>query len=127
MNKPTIAERLRTIRAARNAQKKDVVEALRINPKTLNRWESGESEPRASEIAALAEFFGVSSDYLIGRCDTENGLEPGRWIIDLDELDDPKTGDVGIEIPRRTKIVDSSDAMRMQREAQKRLNERSKS
>ena len=37
------------------------------------RYEHGEHEPTASSIIALAQFYGVTSDYLLGLSDEESG------------------------------------------------------
>ena len=37
---------------------------------SLCDWEKGRSEPDVSSLVALADFFGVSVDYLVGRTDS---------------------------------------------------------
>ena len=40
-----------------------------IDIKTVRNWEQGRSTPRINDLIQLADFFGVSVDYLLGRSD----------------------------------------------------------
>ena len=42
--------------------------------KAIDYWERGVNQPKASYIVALADFFDVSLDYLLGRTDTDPKL-----------------------------------------------------
>lgn len=39
----------------------------------VHAWLNGESVPRAEALVALADHFGVSIDFLLGRSDVRNG------------------------------------------------------
>lgn len=45
----------------------DVAEAIGIKPRTYLSYETEEREPNITIINALADFYGVSTDYLLGR------------------------------------------------------------
>lgn len=47
--------------------KSKMADAIGVKSETIDRWQSGQSEIRASKIVALAVLFGVSTDYLLGR------------------------------------------------------------
>ena len=47
----------------------DVAEALETALITYQRYEAGERDPNAPMIVAMADFYGVSADYLLGRRD----------------------------------------------------------
>mgnify|MGYP004496545059 CR=1 FL=1 len=40
-----------------------------VDIKTVRNWEQGRSTPRINDLIQLADFFGVSTDYLLGRSD----------------------------------------------------------
>ena len=42
---------------------------LNMSQNTISRYESGEREPGIAELIAIADYFRVSVDYLIGRTD----------------------------------------------------------
>ena len=64
-----LAERLLELRHERNLTRKAVTAELNIAERTYQRYEEAEREPVASVLAELADFYGVSADYLLGRSD----------------------------------------------------------
>lgn len=40
--------------------------AIGVGAATICRWENGKADIKSQELAKVAQFFGVSSDYLIG-------------------------------------------------------------
>lgn len=64
-----LAENLLELRKERKLSRQVVADAVRISAKTYERYENAEREPTASVLAALADFYGVSLDYLVGRTD----------------------------------------------------------
>lgn len=65
----TFSERLVTIRKSRNISAKDVAEALGVSRAAISQFESGKNAPSATVLIALADYFNVSLDYLVGRSD----------------------------------------------------------
>lgn len=63
------ANRLRELRQNRNIMSKTMAETLNITPRNYQRYEKGEVAPPTSKTTFLADYFGVSLDYLIGRTD----------------------------------------------------------
>lgn len=61
-----IAMRLKELRNERELSQRELAKAIGVSPKAVNFWELGVNEPKASYIIALAKFFGVSTDYLLG-------------------------------------------------------------
>ena len=64
-----LAERLLQLRDERKLSRKAVAEQLHIVERTYQRYANGEREPTASTLAELADFYGVTTDYLVGRTD----------------------------------------------------------
>ena len=63
------SERIIELRKARNLSQSAVAQAANIVLRTYQRYESGERIPDIEVAIALADFFGVSLDYLCGRCE----------------------------------------------------------
>ena len=61
------SERIIELRKARNLSQSAVAQAANIVLRTYQRYESGERIPDIEVAIALADFFGVSLDYLCGR------------------------------------------------------------
>lgn len=64
-----LAKNLLELRKNRKMSRHAVADAIGISAKTYERYESGEREPTATTLAALADFFEVSVDSLLGRTD----------------------------------------------------------
>ena len=64
-----LAVRLRSLRKEQHLRQSDVAEALKTALITYQRYEAGERDPNAPMIVAMADFYGVSADYLLGRRD----------------------------------------------------------
>lgn len=73
-----LANRLKILRENRGLTQTQVAEQLQISRVNYNRYENGEREPDNATLTRLADFFGVSVDYLLGRTD-----EPQPSITDL--------------------------------------------
>ncbi len=59
--------RLRQLRTERGLLQRDVEEALSLRPGAGSQYERGLREPGFSLLLALADYFDVSVDYLLGR------------------------------------------------------------
>ena len=58
--------RIKELRQERGLTQAEVANAIKTSQRNIGRWENGEHEPTASFIFLLANFFEVSSDYLLG-------------------------------------------------------------
>ena len=65
----TFAERLLELRKSRNLTQKQVYEAVGMSALGYQRYEYGQREPAYQNLIALADYFNVSIDYLVGRTD----------------------------------------------------------
>lgn len=59
----------------------ELSEKAGVHENTIRRWESGQREPRASEIAKLCEVLGVSVDDLL------RGPAEERWVLEIKVAD----------------------------------------
>ena len=65
-------ERLKQIRKSRNVTQSQVSAMLEISTRNYQSFEYGECKPSFDTLIALAEYFDVSLDYLVGRIDENN-------------------------------------------------------
>lgn len=77
--------RIRDLREDRDLRQIDVSEAIGIDQRTLSNYETGKTNPDSFAIIKLADFFGVSADYLIGRTN-ENKVTADEIIKKIDRL-----------------------------------------
>ncbi len=59
--------RLREIRERRGKTQQEMANFLKITRPAYTQYESGRREPDFNTISRLADFFGVTTDYLLGR------------------------------------------------------------
>ena len=65
-----LGQRLLLLRKQKGLAQKDVAEAVGISFNSYCRYEKNEREPMAPTIVAMADYFNVSADYLLGRTDS---------------------------------------------------------
>ena len=63
------ANRLLELRREKDISQFELAGAVQVSHSIVCYWETDRSEPSASNLVKLADFFGVSVDYLLGRCD----------------------------------------------------------
>ena len=64
-----LAERLKELRKERGVRQEQVAVALDISMSAYCNYEQGKREPTASVLVRMADYYGVSVDYLLGRSD----------------------------------------------------------
>jgi transcriptional regulator with XRE-family HTH domain len=61
------SEHLRNIRTSKNLTQKQVFTAINVGERVYQRYEQGEGLPSFENLWALADFFDISVDELMGR------------------------------------------------------------
>ena len=67
--------RLKTLRKEREKTQEDMSKLLHIQRSTYGEYERGKIMPPVSKIKVLADYFGVSVDYLMGNTNIETHKE----------------------------------------------------
>lgn len=90
-------ERLKQLRKKQRLSQASVAEDLNITRECYSMYETGSRQPSCENLVALAQYFHVSSDYLVGLSDTplsfNNFCTRARFII----LSLPYLDDIAIE------------------------------
>lgn len=60
-----LPEILCNLRKQKNVRQKDIAQALNISSASYNMYEKGKREPNIEMLRKMADYFGVSMDYLI--------------------------------------------------------------
>ena len=61
--------RLKELRTAKGLSQMQLAKLLDISQSAIAKWELGKTEPTASAIIALAEYFNETTDYILGLID----------------------------------------------------------
>lgn len=74
-------ERLKLLRNERSMFQRNLAELLNVAPSTIGMYERGQRDPDTETIKFLAEYFNVSTDWLLGRTNDRIGIvEPDEGI-----------------------------------------------
>lgn len=85
----TLGNTLRSVRAEKKITQQQVANFLKINRVTYAQYELGTRDPDTTMLKKLADYFEVSTDYLLGR---EEGIKNSNDISqeDIDLLEKMK-------------------------------------
>lgn len=79
--------KLHALRKLKGVTLEQISDETDISVSSLSRYEKGERNPKINTIRTLAEYFGVSSDYLEGRYETQyiikDATDIGNIIYEL--------------------------------------------
>ncbi len=64
-----IAGRIKGLRKEKGLSQANLGRAIGVSQKAVDYWERGVNEPKANYIVKLADFFDVTTDYLLCRED----------------------------------------------------------
>ena len=62
-----LKEIIKELRLEKGLSQAELAKEIGVSQKAIDFWEKGTNEPKASYIVRLADFFGVSADFLLGR------------------------------------------------------------
>lgn len=77
--------RIKELREDNDLRQIDVAKATNIDQKTLSNYETGKTNPDSFAIIKLAEFFGVTCDYLLGISE-RNLLNADEALNEIDDI-----------------------------------------
>lgn len=85
----TLAERLKSMRAAKEVSQEEVARSLGISRATYANWETSRTAPDPDTLRRLADYFRVSIDSLLGRTPPDNSTKDAAnnplptWLSNL--------------------------------------------
>ena len=74
--------RIRDLREDRDLRQKDVAEYLRCTQVSYSHYELGKRDIPTDVLIRLADFYGTSTDYLLGRTDVKQPYPESRHLVD---------------------------------------------
>lgn len=79
----TVGERIADLRKHRGLSQYQLAKLLNIATSTLGMYETGKRKPNVEMLEQIAEFFNVSTDYLLGRDPKEDNLKTADKNVQL--------------------------------------------
>jgi transcriptional regulator with XRE-family HTH domain len=101
--------RIRSIRRQKDMSGTKVAEMLGISAQYYYDIEKGKRNLSAEMAARLAEIFGVTTDYLLGR--TDEPSEKSDWDSKLPELTEKEERDIALTLERILNQLDHENAV----------------
>ncbi|WP_019781512.1 helix-turn-helix domain-containing protein [Streptococcus sobrinus] len=88
-------ERLKSLRLEAGLTQKEIASHFQTSPQSYAQWEKGLRKPSSKSLNKLAEFFDVSTDYLLGNSNLKHEIPKGEELEK--ELDRAIDNSVGYE------------------------------
>ena len=65
----TFSQRIKELRKEKKLKQQQLADQFSVKLRTYQGYEYGESYPEVAKLIAIADYFDVSLDYLVGRSD----------------------------------------------------------
>ncbi len=79
-------DNLKELRKETCVSQKSLAEAIGVSQQSINKYENHNIEPDIGTLIRIADFFGVSVDYLIGHTDIRHKIEQVQpWELNKEE------------------------------------------
>ena len=73
-------EKIKELRKAKRVSQVEMASALGLTKQCVSNWENDNIQPSIEMLVKIADYFGVTTDYLLGRSETDvinvEGLSP---------------------------------------------------
>ncbi len=77
---------LKELRLNKKLSQQDIADILEVSARAYQKYEYGTAEPNFDNLSKLADFYGVSTDYLLGRESSNNLIVNLNAPVDDDEF-----------------------------------------
>lgn len=74
-HKGEFMKRLYELRTEKGLSQRSMATNFNVSQGTYNNWENGRTQPSVEQLVALANFFGVSVDYLVSNDEVRNDIK----------------------------------------------------
>jgi len=100
-----IAENIKNLRRQKNVTQEELSEYLNISFQTISKWERGESLPDINMLIALANYFDVSTDELLGMDKHKSDFFSYNFGNNICELIKEEKYDEAVDIYRKAQKI----------------------
>lgn len=82
-----LKDTLKLLREQKNLTKKQVADAIEVTERAYITYEYGQRDVSTGTLQKLADFYGVTTDYLLGRPDAKEPADPIASLPTVDEME----------------------------------------
>ncbi|MDO4200467.1 MAG: helix-turn-helix transcriptional regulator [Clostridia bacterium] len=97
-----LGNNIKELRKSKRMTQRDLAEAMNVSQQTVGAWETERAIPGADTLSELADYFNVTTDYLLGRDGKEENSTDTK---DLSEIMDSIMTYNGKELNQHDKDV----------------------
>ena len=72
----TLGEKIIDLRKKRGLSQEDLAITLGVSRQAVSKWETGEAKPDTDKVIALAEYFEVTTDWLLRDIELQSAPAP---------------------------------------------------
>jgi transcriptional regulator with XRE-family HTH domain len=108
----SLGEKLKMLREERGILQKQLAGVIGVHSTDISRWERGRNSPSVETLGKLAQFFGVTTDYLVFESAPRNGRVDVRDVGLLEQFE--RADSLGQEERGALKVVTESLLLRHQ-------------
>ena len=83
-------ENIKSLRIARNYNQVEFAKQLGVTKQCISNWENDNVVPSIDMLVKIADLFGVTTDFLLGRCN--------KKMLDISGLTDEQAGHISVII-----------------------------
>lgn len=69
---PMLSEKIKKLRLAQNISQVELGKSLGVSKQCISNWENDNILPSIEMLIKIAKYFNVSTDYLLGLCNTSS-------------------------------------------------------
>lgn len=91
--------RLKFLREDKNLKQSDIANLLNISSAAYSYYENEKRDIPTTTLKILADYYKVSIDYLLGKCDSRNGTESNTFPITDSPVSVPVLGKISAGLP----------------------------
>lgn len=101
---------LKALRTAQGLSQRALADFVKVSQQSINQYENRDTEPDIAVLTRIADYFGVSIDYLVGHDPAAGELIPTnltdaelRLILNFRQLDDDQQRSMNLLVMQMTK------------------------
>ncbi|MGB7604365.1 MAG: helix-turn-helix transcriptional regulator [Lutisporaceae bacterium] len=80
-------EKLKQLRTEKSLTQIELAKLFNTSHATINRYEKGVNEPDSKTITKFADFFNISTDYILDRTNIRNGAMQSKYDLDPNNIE----------------------------------------
>ena len=81
-----IGNRIKQLREEKGIKQEELANKISVSPSAIGMYETNKREPNNEITLKIANFFCVSTDYLLGKTDIRNSKQKEQDLLDLAKI-----------------------------------------